>query len=34
MNFFRIWSELSPWSRVGLSFVAAVVLILLLLVVT
>lgn len=31
MKFFRIWNELNMWSKFGLAFVAAVLVILLLL---
>lgn len=31
MGFFRIWNELSPWSKLGLAFVGAVFVILVLL---
>ncbi len=34
MNFFRIWDSLSPWSKLGLAFVAAVLVILILLSIT
>jgi hypothetical protein len=27
MNFMRIWEDLSPWARVGIAFVIAVVII-------
>ena len=27
MNFWRFWGDLSPWNKFGLAFVAAVVLI-------
>ena len=34
MDFFRFWGGLSMWNKVGLSFVGAVVLILILLLLT
>lgn len=34
MKFFRIWNELSMWSKFGVAFVAAAVLILIILEVT